>query len=218
MSRRRDEPTCPIARRQLRIRVAARARCEDRRQSPPFRMDRALVTQCASSRASCAGIRSGGGTAWRSVVRRRGIPRHWRNRYRAGRGAGPPAGDPGELVRRQRLLRSARRAPAALVRMGVRGRRQRHRGRCPRRIRRGASSILDWYATLGARRPARRGRLTAKLLRRARPARRRLGMGARMPASMLVSDDSREQGDPASSPVLRQRAPRPSSRRRTTPC
>ena len=125
----------------------------------PFRLDRALVQQCGLRAVRAASIPSGGATGSRACSPTTGYLRHWASAADPGAAIARAAGDAGELVRRERLLRSARRAAAALVRMGIRRRGQRDRAR--RACRSGMASadsrlVLDVRHAARCRRPARR--------------------------------------------------------------
>ena len=140
----------------------------------------------------------------RAAVRRRQVPCALGIAASPGRGDRASAGHPGELVRGERLLRSARGAVAPLVRMGIRGRRQRHEAPMHAPTRRGGRDSRLVFDSARGRCP-----------RSARPRPTIYGVRdlhgvvwewVEDAGSMLVSVDSREQGDPDRNVLRRRRA------------
>ena len=94
-----------------------------------FRLDRTPVTN-ASSHGSCASTPNGAATASRRCSPTKDYLAQWTSATEPGAAINRPTRGSGQLVRRERLLRSARCAPADLVRVGIRRCGQRDQGRC----------------------------------------------------------------------------------------
>ena len=125
-------------------------------EHPEWRRDR--VARVFADRATCA---------------------HWRApRPSPAPASTAPAGDAGELVRRQGLLRGARRAPAHLVRVGIRDRRGPAPAGCARGSRTGARPSSTGMRDRRRESLPDAGSTRANYLRRPGRARRGVGMGA----------------------------------------
>ena len=187
------------------IGAAAGAECEDHRRCA-VRLD-ARSSAMPISRSSCANIRSGNAIGWPGCLPTKVICVTGRARPSPDRRS-PATGHAGELVCGERVLRSAWRAPAALVRMGVCGCGQHHAADA-RDDPAWRQQILDWYSKSARGALPAVGRVTGQLSSASATCTASCGSGSRTPGSMLVSDDSREQGDPEPQPVLRQRRAQP---------